>query len=71
MTQEPDSARIIARITLALADIPVGADFYALSRAQVGALIDLADRDRYRAPAAANGSRARYYHEMLQRRAGR
>ncbi len=51
--------------------VEVGADFYALDRERVDALLTEADQAHYRLPKLANGSRARYFHESLQRRAGR
>ncbi|HEY8926186.1 MAG TPA: hypothetical protein VIU64_17510 [Polyangia bacterium] len=61
--------RTNARATLEAMRIPVGADFHALSSSQVDALIAEADRVRYQRPANANGSRARYFHDRLQRQA--
>ena len=62
-------AAIDAKSTLARLGIPLGEDFHALTRAQVDALVDEAKRRRYRRSDRANGSRARYFHDMLQRRA--
>lgn len=42
-------------------------DFHELRSTQVEALIEEADRVRYRRPANANGSRARYFYARLQR----
>jgi hypothetical protein len=50
-------------------NVPVGADFHTLSSSQVEALLVQADRLRYRKPANANGSRGRYFHAYLQRKA--
>ncbi len=66
-----DTQRDNAKETLALCRVPVGADFHKLDSDQVVALIAAADAERYRAPRNANGSRARYYHAMLERRASR
>jgi len=44
-------------------------DFHQLSSSQVDALLIEADRQRYRKPRAANGSRARYFWALLIRRA--
>lgn len=60
-----------ARDTLKACRIHLGADFYVLSIAQVERLLDEADRVRYRKPPHANGSRARYFHDLMQRRAAR
>lgn len=49
--------------------IAPGANFHTLDSATVENLLLAADLERYRAPRNANGSRARYYHDMLQRRA--
>jgi hypothetical protein len=64
-----ESERLNARATLANLNIAVGQDFHTLSSSQVDALLCEADRARYRKPANANGSRARYFHDRLQRRA--
>lgn len=64
-----EGARTDARAQLDLARIPLGADFHELSSAQVDELLKLADAARYQRPKGANGSRARYYHDRLQRRA--
>ena len=58
-----------ARQTLGMLGISVGQDFHSLSSAQVDGLLAEADRVRYQKPTAANGSRARYFHDRLQRRA--
>jgi hypothetical protein len=60
-----------ARFVLANARIPLGADFHALSSEQVEAVLVEADRARYQKPKSANGSRARYFHDRLQRFARR
>ena len=44
-------------------------DFHALSSSVVDKIIAAADAARYRKPKDANGSRARYFHAMLVRRA--
>lgn len=61
--------RVDALATLALCKIHVGADFMTLTGAQVEALAGQADIRRYQKPKGANGSRLRYFHDMLQRRA--
>ncbi len=58
-----------ARLVLQYCDIPLGADFHALQGDKVTALMNWADLNRYRKPRNANGSRARYFHAMLQRKA--
>lgn len=47
----------------------VGQDFHTLSSSQVDKLLEVANRERYRKPPQANGSRARYFYELVQRRA--
>ena len=64
-----DEARDHARNVLRACGVPLGADFHTLGSTTVEALLEHADRDRYRKPRHANGSRGRYYHAMLQRRA--
>lgn len=44
-------------------------DFDQLSSSTVTELLDWADVCKYRKPKNANGSRARYFHDFLQRRA--
>lgn len=61
--------RTEACATLANCNIHVGADFHALSATQVDALLKAADYAKYEKPPNANGSRARYFHDLLQRRA--
>jgi len=62
-----DEARDHAREVLRACGIERGADFHALPAATVEALIAYADRDKYRKPRDANGSRGRYYHARIQR----
>lgn len=62
-------ARLDARMTLQNLGIAIGSDFHTLSSTHVEALLAEADRVRYRKPPQANGSRARYFHDLLQRRA--
>jgi hypothetical protein len=45
-------------------------DFHALPAATVDALLEHADSLKYRKPKHANGSRGRYFHAYLTRRAG-
>lgn len=63
------SAKSSARATLAWCGINVGSDFHTLRQEHVDKLLQCADTDRYQKPKSANGSRARYYHDRLQRRA--
>lgn len=44
-------------------------DFHTLSTSQVDALLTEADRVKYQKPKNANGSRARYFYQRLQRQA--
>ena len=55
--------------TLEWCGINRGADFHTLSSNQVDMLLRAADQARYRKPKNANGSRARYFHDLMQRRA--
>jgi hypothetical protein len=64
-----NAERINARVVLSGCRIPLGEDFHLLTRAQVDALLVEADRTRYQQPRNANGSRARYFHDLMQRRA--
>ncbi len=61
----PDDAHAI------LADLGIlgGADFHALRAEQVRQLLNQARACGYREPKNANGSRARYFHAYLDRRA--
>ena len=63
------SYRTTARETLENCGITVGADFHTLRASQVDALLKAADRAKYKKPPNANGSRARYFHDLIQRRA--
>ncbi len=63
------SKQLDARETLSRLRILRGADFHTLSTDDVESLIAEADRVKYRKPHNANGSHARYFHDMLQRRA--
>ena len=66
-----EAERTHARAALAAAGIAVGQDFHTLSGGQVDRLLEEADRVKYRRPTGANGSRGRYFHALLQRRAAR
>ncbi len=61
--------RLASQMTLQALGIAIGTDFHTLSSTHVEALLVEADRVRYRKPPRANGSRARYFHDLLQRRA--
>lgn len=58
-----------ARVILAACGIERGADFHTLPASAVDELLEHANRLKYRKPRNANGSRGRYFHDMLQRRA--
>lgn len=62
-------ARLNAALTLKSLKIAVGQDFHTLGRTQVDGLLVEADLAKYRKPRNANGSRARYFHDRLQRHA--
>lgn len=49
--------------------IPLDRDFHALDSDTVENIVAAADEYRYRKPRNANGSRARYFHALLCRRA--
>ena len=61
--------RYEARNILAACGVPLGANFHVLPAATVDLLLGHADARRYRKPRNANGSRGRYWHAYLQRRA--
>jgi len=61
--------RINARAVLASANVAIDQDFHSLRSAQVDIVLAEATRVRYREPANANGSRARYFYALLLRRA--
>ena len=58
-----------ARAILTVAGCDLETDFHALASAKVEALRVQADARRYRKPSNANGSRLRYWHAYLVRRA--
>jgi hypothetical protein len=62
-----ESARSHARATLKWCGIDIGSDFLTLRTEHVEKLLVEADRVRYQRPKNANGSRARYFHDRLQR----
>ena len=61
--------RTAARATLENCGISIGADFHALRASQIDALLKAADHAKYKKPPNANGSRARYFHDLMQQRA--
>lgn len=63
--------RMHARETLKWCGVPVGADFHTLRSSHVDKLEQAAADVRYRKPRNANGSTARYFHDLMQRRAQR
>lgn len=63
--------RSTAHDILQRAQVPIGANYYALTSSQVDRLLLEADARKYRKPKNANGSRSRYFHEYLQRRAAK
>lgn len=62
-------AQLNARATLDLINASIGQDFHTLTSAQVDALLKCADQVRYQKPPNANGSRARYFYQRIQRQA--
>lgn len=63
--------RSTAHDILQRAGVELGADFDTLRSSQVDDLLAEADRFKYRKPTNANGSRGRYFHDYVQRRAAR
>lgn len=61
--------RANARAALAAANVAVGQDFHTLSTTQVETLMTDVSFLRYQHPKKANGSKARYFHDRLQRQA--
>jgi hypothetical protein len=68
-TRHVEAERANARAVLAANHVALGQDFFTLRADQVAGLLEEADRVHYRKPRAANGSRGRYFHALLQRRA--
>lgn len=66
MLERSDANEILQR-----AGVELGTNFYTLSSSQVEALLVEADRVKYRKPKQANGSRGRYFHDYVQRRANK
>lgn len=58
-----------AQAILARCNVKPGEDFHRLESAKVEALLEEAKARGYREPKNANGSRARYFHAYLNRRA--
>lgn len=69
MTEKQKISAQLAAGALNACGVPLGADFDTLRRSTVESLLAWADHYKYRAPKNANGSRGRYFHAMLQRRA--
>lgn len=59
----------LARGVLTACGIARDADFHTLSPSTVESLLAWADHYKYRKPKNANGSRGRYFHDLMQRRA--
>lgn len=66
-----DAKKADALRVLDMCGIPLGVDFHMLRCDQVERLVEQADIRRYRKPKNANGSRGRYFHDLMQRRARR
>ncbi len=60
-----------AQEILTACNVEIGADFHTLHSNTVDALLEFATQERYRKPRNANGSRARCYHDRLQRLASK
>jgi hypothetical protein len=56
-----------AEPTLNANGIDINQDFFTLNSSQVHALLEIAKIQGYRQPKNANGSKARYYYQALQR----
>lgn len=64
-------ARQNAQAVLAAINAAIGQDFHTLTTSQIELVLEEADRVRYQRPRNANGSRARYFYQLLQRQAQR
>ena len=64
-----DAYREDARAILASISAEIGQDFFTLAPSQVCALLVFADLRRYQKPKNSNGSRGRYFYQLVQRRA--
>lgn len=69
MVKLTNAEKEMARAILRNCAIEIGADFHTLNSSTVESLLAWAVHADYRKPQQANGSRAQYYHAMLQRRA--
>lgn len=67
--QHKESIALDARMSLQLLHAQAGQDFHTLSTDQVEQVLVMADQAKYRKPKNANGSRARYFYQRLQRHA--
>lgn len=54
--------------TFRMWNISPSQDFFTLNNSQVCDILEEADRVKYRKPKNANGSRARYFYQLMQRR---
>lgn len=63
-----EAERTNAREVLGSINASAEQDFHTLSAAQIDLLLVEANRVRYQKPPGANGSRARYFYQLLQRR---
>lgn len=62
-----EANRVYAWSVLRNIDASIGQDFHTLRSIQIDCLLVEADRVRYQRPKHANGSRARYFYDRLQR----
>lgn len=61
--------RIEARAFLQNINAHIGQDYHTLTSSQVDLVLEAAVRFKYQKPKNANGSRARYFYNLMQRRA--
>lgn len=66
-----EATQLNARQVFIMWNISPDQDFHVLSSSQVDEILKEADRVRYQKPRNANGSRARYFYERMQRHARR
>lgn len=64
-----EAYRVDARAFFQNVNIRPDQDFHTLSSAQVDLILKAADAAKYRKPKNANGSRARYFFQLMQRMA--
>lgn len=64
-----EGARSSARATLRWCGIDIGSSFHTLRSEHVDKLLECARLAHYQKPKNANGSTARYFHDLMQRRA--